>query len=369
MTLRVARGARTSRVVLALPRTRRTTRRSVLAGSCAERLAALLLQLATSMGTDLSDLDLRGRSLEGARLPLSSFAGSDLRGVDFTLANLRAADLSRIRTGMSRSWTALVGAASLALSIAVGALSGIAGNFLHGLLASDDLRQRGVGVFVAVGLFVYLVVGMWKGLLMATRTVLPVVAAIAVAAGLVAVLSGVGTGIGALAVLAFILLAAVIVLLSVFARAVAGTAGVLFFAVVAISGALTGRALGGGLAALAVAVGAMIMARRSARHEDAFPLLARISTAIACRGGTSFRHADLSGALFQGARLVACDFRGAKLAGARFVDARIKLCRFDDLPTSALLPVDELGADEHEPRSLRPPVKQQQPGSGAERPA
>jgi len=314
-----------------------------------------LLQLATGMATDLSDLDLRGRSLQGARLPLASFAGSDLRGVDFSGANLCAADLSRVRTGMSRSWTALVGAGSLALSIAVGALSGIAGNFLHGLLASDDLRQRGVGVFVAVGLFVYLAVGMWKGLLMATRTVLPVVAALAVSSGVVAVVSGVGTGIGALAILAFTLLAVAIVLLSVFARAVAGTAGVLFFAVVAISGALTGRALGGGIAALAVAIGAMIMARRSARREDAFPLMARISTAIACRGGTCFRHADLSGALFQGALLVACDFRGAQLAGARFVDARIKLCRFDELPRNALRSVDQLGADEDALRSPRLP--------------
>jgi len=250
--------------------------------------------------------------------------------------------------------------ASLALSIGIGAISGIAGNVLHALIASDDPRRRVIGVFIAVALLVYLVVGIWKGLRFATVTVLPIAAALSVVVGMAVIVRGVGTGAGSLAVLAFMLLAAGIVALSVLARAVAGTAGAVFFLIVAVSGALTGRALGGGLAALAVAIGAMLMARRSAKRQDEFPLMTRISTALACRGGTRFRDSNLSGALFEGASLLACDFRGAELTGARFAGARLRLCRLDEpLPEARDETAGGPGPDERGPRG-KPP---QRPGS------
>lgn len=280
------------------------------------------------MPADLSGSPLRRRSLARAKLAFASISASDLRGVDFSGADLHGADLSRARLGMSHGWTALVVLAALALSLAVGALAGVAGRFLHELIASDDVRHRIVGIFVAVSLLVFLVAGIWKGLRLATRVILPLIAAVCIAVGLIIVISGAGTGAGALAAVAFVLLAAAIVTVSVLARAAAGITGALFFAVVAISGALIGRALGGGLAAFAVAIGAMLMARRSAKTH-AFPILARWSTALACRGGTRFRDADLSGAHFDGARVVASDFRGARLEGASFEGAEIRLCRFD----------------------------------------
>jgi hypothetical protein len=110
---------------------------------------------------------------------------------------------------------------------------------------------------------------------------------------------------------------------------VAGTAGKLVFSIVAIAGGLAGGAAGGGLTATAVAIGAMLMARRSARLEAAYPRLTRIIAAIASRGGTRFCNANLAGANLAAARLVACDFRGANLGGARFDRSTLRLCRFD----------------------------------------
>jgi len=280
------------------------------------------------VAVDLSGSDLRGRSFAGASLPFSSLAGADLRGTDLTGADLRGADLSRIRAGMSRGWTAVVVLGALALSVGIGALSGLAGQILHQAIASDDLRHRAVGLLVAAALVAFLLVGIWKGLRVAARSVLPAATAIALVAGIAGVVSGLGTGAGALAVLAFLLLVAAIEAVSVLARAVAGTAGAIYFVVVALAGALTGRVLGGGLAALAIAIGAMVMARRAPGHRDAFPLMTRLSAAIACRRGTRLRDADLTGARFDGAHLVACDLRGARLAGASFAGAEIRLCRF-----------------------------------------
>jgi hypothetical protein len=101
------------------------------------------------------------------------------------------------------------------------------------------------------------------------------------------------------------------------------------FALVAISGALAGRALGGGGVALVLALSAMFLSRCALADQTASPWLARIAVLAACAGGTSFRGADLRGAKLRGATLSCTDFRGAELTGADFEDARLDLCAFD----------------------------------------
>ena len=279
--------------------------------------------------TEPSTPYIHGRCLREARLSSASLAGLDLRGVDLTGADLHGADLSRIRSGMSRYWAALLVTGSLLLSIALGAITGICAHTLQSMYASDDVRRRFVAMFVVAALLVFLAGGIWRGVGFASRNVLPVTAALAISAGLIAVISGTGTGIGGLIALVFLALAAAIVVLSVVVRAVAGSVGKLVFSIVAIAGGLAGGAMGGGLTAAAAAIGAMLMARRSARLETAYPVLARATSAIASRGGTRFRNANLAGANLTEAKLVACDFRGANLASARFDRVTLRLCRFD----------------------------------------
>ena len=277
-----------------------------------------------------------GRCLREARLSSASLAGIDLRGVDLTGADLHGADLSRIRSGMSRYWAALLVTGSLLLSIALGAITGICAHALQSMYASDDVRRRFVAMFVVAALLVFLAGGIWRGVEFASRNVLPVTAALAIAAGQIAVISGTGTGIGGLIAMVFLALAAAIVVLSVVVRAIAGSVGKLVFSIVAIAGGLAGGAMGGGLTAAAAAIGAMLMARRSASLKAAFPVLARTITAIASPGGTRFRNANLAGANLTEAQLVACDFRGANLANTRFDRVTVRLCRFDPgvtLPT------------------------------------
>jgi hypothetical protein len=271
--------------------------------------------------------NVRGRSFAGAQLASAALAGEDVRGTDFTGADLHDADLSNIRAGMSRGWAAWLVLGSLAISIALGVLIGACARYLGAIYTSGDVRGRMAVLYVISALLVFLVAGIWKGLRYATYQVLPVTAALAVAAALSAVVSGAGTGLVALLTIVFLALAVVVVTLAVLVRATAGTAGKLAFALVAISGALAAGAAGGGLFATAIAISAMVMARRTARIEALYPGLARATAAIACRGGTRFRDADLRGANFEHARLFACDFRGAKLDGAHLDHATMQLCR------------------------------------------
>jgi len=279
--------------------------------------------------TPSSRPDVRGRSLVGARLASARLAGADLRGTDLTRADLHDADLSNIRAGMSRPWAALVFVGSLVCSIALGVLIGVCLRYMTDLLATGDVRHRMAALFVISSLLVFLVAGIWRGLHYATYNVLPVTAALAVAAGVSAVVSGSGTGIGAALTLVYVALAAVMIVFAVFVRAVAGTVGTLFFMVVAIGGAVAAGVAGGGILGTAIALGAMLMARRSAKLEQQYPALARMTAAIASRGGTRFRDADLRGANLAGARLDACDLRGAKLGGARLDHVTMHQCRID----------------------------------------
>jgi len=267
---------------------------------------------------------VRGRSMAGANLSSATLSGFDLRGTDLSGADLRDADLSLIRSGMTPAWTALVVGAALVVSVALGLVIGASTRYLRAMYESADVRLRFVALFVSASLLVFVVAGVWRGLRFATRDVLPVTAALAIAAGLIAIVTGTGTGAGALTAVMFLVVAAVIVVLAVLVRAVGGAGGRVLFSLVAIAGGLAGGAAGGGLFAALVAISAMLMARR-----DHAPLLARTTAAVASRHGTSFRNANLAGANLNGAKLIACDFRGADLHGARLDRAHAMLCWFD----------------------------------------
>lgn len=230
---------------------------------------------------------------------------------------------------MSRAWSAVVFIGSALFSLALGVVVGLGSHTLRLLFASADLRLRMGAMFVAASLIVFLFAGIWRGLHVAAYQVLPVTAALAVASAVIAVITRAGTGIAAALALVFLAVAAAVIGLCVLARATAGASGTVFFMITSIAGALIAGASGGGIGATIVAISAMIMARRSQKAEARYPMLARATAAIACRGGTHFRNANLSGANLEHAHLVACDFRGANLDHARLDGAELRLCRFD----------------------------------------
>jgi hypothetical protein len=258
-----------------------------------------------------------------------SLAGADLRGADFSGADLHDADLSNVRTGMSRAWAALVFAISAVFSLVLGVVVGLGAHMLRSLFASADPRLRMSAMFVAASLIVFLLAGIWRGLRAAAYEVLPVTAALAVATAVIAVITRAGTGIAAALALVFLAVAAAVIGSCVLARATAGASGKVFFMLTSIAGAVAAGESGGGIGATIVAMSAMIMARRSEKVEARYPMLAHATAAIACRGGTQFRNANLAGANLEHAHLIACDFRGANLDHARLDGAELRLCRFD----------------------------------------
>lgn len=284
--------------------------------------------------------DLRGRSLRGRRLAGADLRGADLRGADLTGADLRGADLRGIRTGAGSAWATLVVGGALALSVGTGALAGVGGRYLAQLLASEATTDQVLSVLVISVLVVFVLAAIVLGLGHALRTVLPVLAATFAVGWLVTLAFGLGSGHIALAALGFVLAVAVVVVLAIAARTLAGGVRAIAFMLVAISGALAGTLLGGGFAATVVALGTVIAAQRSLHGAPGYTRLAKLVASITTHGGTSFRDADLSEARLEGTTLQACDLRGARLETARLDGARLRACRFDGQP----------------PRLPRPPV-------------
>lgn len=282
--------------------------------------------------------------LEDTGAERESFAGADLRGVSFEGASLAGANLSGAQTGMRTRWKLVLVGVALLVSIALGVATGLGTKSLRSLLESGEPRKVSLALNAFAALLVLIVAGIWKGGDFALRNVLPVIAAMVVAAALIAIVTGVGSGAGAVAVLGVVLLGLAVVGLGAIVRAVAGTVATATFAVVAIAGGLAGGFVGGGLAAVIIAVSAMLIGRRTLRATAKYPRMSRWCVEIACKRGTRFRDADLSGADFSRADLTACDFRGANLRGARIEDAaQMRMCLFDggrDTP-----PASQLGDD------------------------
>jgi hypothetical protein len=270
--------------------------------------------------------------------------GSDLRSLDLCGADLHDADLRNARLGLNFAWRARLALLSIAISVGVGALSGLAGQRLHALMRSELKLERWLAFIVCAELAMFLLVALWKGLYQAVRRVL---APVCVAAGLLTVFGALagGTGAAGAAIMAFSILLFALIALTTLSRAIANPAGILLLLVVAACGALAGELMHGGLVASAVALSALLLSRRTVRDDPELPYLSRWSRRIVSRAGTSLRNADLRGARLGGCVLLCTDLRGAKLDGAELAGAREVMCALDPeqrslLSAGATAPVD-----------------------------
>lgn len=264
---------------------------------------------------------LRGADLRGA----------DLRGVDLRDANLRDADLRDVHTGLSRPTAVLFVSAGLLTSVALGVVSGLAGARVVGLLGSEDPVRRTLGLLLGAAIVELLASLVWKGGRFTLRAVLLPLVSLALIAGAIAVVTGMGSGAHAAAFGILLTLVVVVAVVGALARTAAGTLGPAAFFTVAIAGAIAGKLTGGGIVAIAIATAAMIAGRRALLGSCGFSPLERTATRLLVIRGTRFAGADLRGAHFDGARLVACDFRRARLDDFPLVRASVvEHCLFDD---------------------------------------
>jgi hypothetical protein len=272
---------------------------------------------------DYSGKNLQGKSFKGENLQHINFIGADLRGANFSDANLKGADFSKSKTGMQLYSKILVFLMALVVSLFSGYIAMLAGTTVQSLLKSTDPNYKIAG-YVTIAFFaIFIGVAIWKGVFKAFLNVYFIIIALALVSGLFMMVSGFGTGIGALNGIYALLLMGVMFLVGTIARATAGTlASTVLFLVVALGGGMFGKSLGGGIGTVAMALSCAYISKQALKKGNKVSLLSQIALTVSTFFGTSFKNADLSNADFSNAEVNNTNFSKANLTGVNWENTK-----------------------------------------------
>jgi hypothetical protein len=272
---------------------------------------------------DYSGKNLQGKSFKGENLQNVNFSGADLRGANFSDAMLKGADFSKSKTGMQLYSKILVFIMALVVSLFSGYIAMLAGTTIQSMIKSTDPNLILAG-YVTIAFFaVFIGMAIWKGVFKAFLNVYFIIIGLAVVAGLFMVVSGFGTGIGALNGIYALLLMGLMFLVGTIARATAGTlASTILFLIVALGGGMFGKSLGGGLGTVAMALACAYISKQALKKGNKASVLSQIALAISTYFGTSFKNADLSNADFSNAEVNNTNFSKANLTGVNWENTK-----------------------------------------------
>jgi hypothetical protein len=271
-----------------------------------------------------SEKNYRGQSFTGQNLANKDFSGADLRGADFTGAMIASANFSNCRSGLKPFSAVLVFIVALALSLLSGYVAMLAGATFQNLIKSSDPNEVLAGYILAGLTLIFMLMTIWKGgkLTLLAMTLSMIVILLL---GYLFLLTGLGTGLGALYCALGLILFTVMLTIGTIARATAGTlSSNIIFLIVAISGGFFGKSLGGGIGTVVLAIACAIISKRALSNKKKFPWLIKVAFTVGSHFGTSFKNADLTGANFSGSKISNTNFIGAKLSNVNWENSIMK---------------------------------------------
>ena len=274
------------------------------------------------MSIDYSNKNLQKESFKNALLINADFSYSDVRGADFSGADLTGTNFTRVSTGIRPANAILLFFAALMLSLLAGYLAMLVARSINALLVSTDLNLRIIGIVSIVLNVSFILYAYFKGGGKAIRQLVIPAFVFTLVNGIVAYLLGLGTGLGMFYVLLSFFLLVIMLILGTTARTVAGTLSNIFFLVVAVSGGLFSKSLGGGIGTMIMAIACALISKKALSGAKGFDFLKKIAFFIIREFGTSFRNSKLTGANFFHAKIQNADFTGADLASANWSDSK-----------------------------------------------
>jgi len=260
---------------------------------------------------DYSNKNLQRASFKNEDLSYASFRGSDLRGADFSGSNLIGADFTQVKTGITPANTVMIFFAALIVSLLSGYMAMLAGATVQGMVRSPDENVRLAGYASLVIVVAFIAFTYWKGLGDALRNLIIPACVLAVIIGIIAYVSGAGTGMGVVYLILSLLLVVLMFIVGTVARAAAGTLSNILFIIVALAGGMFGKSLGGGIGTVLMAISCALISKRALAGIKGFRGLRKIVFMITKRFGTSFRNSMLMDADFSQSQLRNSDFTNA----------------------------------------------------------
>jgi uncharacterized protein YjbI with pentapeptide repeats len=281
----------------------------------------------TTMIKDYSNKRLQNLSFTNANLVGANFTNSDLRGTDFSGADLTIANFTNAKTGIPPLDTAIIFLTAMVVSLFSGYMAMLAGHTIQGMLASKDANVSTAAIGGVVIIILFIVYYWWKGGGNAIRYLLLPAIGVAVVIGLVAYLSGAGTGMGMLYLVLAYFLVGVMFIVGTVSRAAAGTlSSTIIFLTVALGGGMFSRSIGGGIGTIVMALSCAQISKRALSGAKGFGSLQKIAVFITSRFGTSFKNTNLSGADFSGAKIRNADFSNADISNINWAHEKKVNC-------------------------------------------
>jgi hypothetical protein len=149
---------------------------------------------------------------------------------------------------------------------------------------------------------------------------------VAAVIGIVGYTSGAGTGIGMLFLILALICTVIMFAVGTIARTAAGSLSNILFLLVALSGGMFGKSVGGGIGTVIMAVGCALISKRALSGAKGFEGLQRISAFITKKFGTSFRNARLVDANFSQSKINNADFTNAETSSMNLDKAKKVNC-------------------------------------------
>ena len=276
--------------------------------------------------TDHSNKNFQNVSFQNQDLSNANFSGSNLRGADFSGANLSGADFTGVITGITPANKAIIFGAALVISLLSGYVAMLTGRTIQFMLKSDDPYLGLAGVITLVLYIAFIAYAWSKGGGAAIKNLILPTIGVALVIGLVAYFTGAGTGMG----MTYLVLCNILLMVMFFVGTIAVTLGGsisnILFLIVAVSGFVFGRTLGGDLAPVIMATASVLISRRALSGAKGFAVLKRISSNVTRNFGTSFRKSNLTRANFSNSKLHNANFTRAELSSVNWGDSKKVNC-------------------------------------------
>lgn len=274
------------------------------------------------MAKDYTNQNLQKASFKNEDLTDARFSNSDLRGADLSGSNLSGADFTNVKTGIVPSNTILIFTAALIVSLVSGYFAMLAGTTVQGMFASDDPKIRYAGTITIVVTILFILYAWWKGPGKAILNLILPVVLLAGVIGLIAFVSGLGTGRGMLYLIIALIFMAVMFMVGTIARAAAGTLSNILFLIVACSGGMFGRSVGGGIGTVIMAIACMQISKRALSGVGGFESVRKIALYATRKFGTSFRNSKLTEASFSESKIRNADFTNADVSSVNWGNSK-----------------------------------------------
>jgi uncharacterized protein YjbI with pentapeptide repeats len=279
------------------------------------------------MPRNYSNKNLRKTSFRNEDFRHAVFYETDLRGADFTGSDLSGARFVNVRTGITPLNVFLIFLGAMLLSALSGYIAMLAGTVVQSMLASPDQKIRIVGIATLVILGFFIFYTYWKGGHKAVmRFMLPVFIFSFIVGGL-SYFSGEGTGKGLIYELLALLLAMAMFVVGTVARSTAGSLSNILFVIVALTGGIFSKSLGGGIGTFVMAVSCAVLSKRALSGAKGFETIRKIVAWFTSKMGTSFRDCRLTDTDFSQSRKIRnADFSNADTSFTYWGESRKMNC-------------------------------------------